>query len=75
MATSSIKGRRGGGGWPKRRQQQLGQRPHHDRNGLIGPPMPTPVRAGWLTHLPQGRANCACLARMKAMVRTTSHGG
>eukprot|EP00969_Alexandrium_andersonii_P334227 14769514-Alexandrium_andersonii.AAC.1 len=37
--------------------------------------MPTPVRTGRLTRFPLGRANCACLARMNAMIRSTSHGG
>eukprot|EP00969_Alexandrium_andersonii_P175593 7764801-Alexandrium_andersonii.AAC.1 len=37
--------------------------------------MPTPVRAGRLTRLPLGSANWACRARMKAMIRSTSHRG
>eukprot|EP00969_Alexandrium_andersonii_P040919 1794252-Alexandrium_andersonii.AAC.1 len=53
----------------------IGSKAKRRRNGLIGPPMPTPVRTGRLTRLPLGRANCACLARMKDMARSTSHGG
>eukprot|EP00969_Alexandrium_andersonii_P186397 8235578-Alexandrium_andersonii.AAC.1 len=35
----------------------LGSKATHHRNGLIGPPTPTPVRTGQLTRLPLGRAN------------------
>eukprot|EP00969_Alexandrium_andersonii_P295801 13075039-Alexandrium_andersonii.AAC.2 len=45
------------------------------KNGLMGPPTPMPVRAGRLARLPLGRANCACLARMNAVIRSTSHEG
>eukprot|EP00969_Alexandrium_andersonii_P059815 2634285-Alexandrium_andersonii.AAC.1 len=31
-----------------------GSKATHQRNGLMGPPMPTPVRTGRLTRLPLG---------------------
>eukprot|EP00969_Alexandrium_andersonii_P315612 13944339-Alexandrium_andersonii.AAC.1 len=52
-----------------------GSKATRQRKGLPGPPIPTPVRTGRQTRLPLGKANCACLARMTAMVRSTSHIG
>eukprot|EP00969_Alexandrium_andersonii_P244268 10792704-Alexandrium_andersonii.AAC.1 len=34
-----------------------GPKATHHRNGLIGPPMPTPVKTGRQTRLPFGKAN------------------
>eukprot|EP00969_Alexandrium_andersonii_P112387 4965239-Alexandrium_andersonii.AAC.1 len=44
-----------------------GSKAIHHRKGLVGPPMPTLARTGRRTRLPVGKANCARLARMKAM--------
>eukprot|EP00969_Alexandrium_andersonii_P209206 9238996-Alexandrium_andersonii.AAC.1 len=55
MATPSIKAGVGER-LAEKAARTIGPKATHHRNGLIGPPMPKPVRTGRLTRLPLGRA-------------------
>eukprot|EP00969_Alexandrium_andersonii_P284892 12594382-Alexandrium_andersonii.AAC.1 len=64
-----------GAGLAEKAATMTGSKARHQRKGLIGPPTPTPAMTGLQTRLPLGRAKAACLAKMKAMIRSANQRG